>query len=508
VRIAAHRGIHCYRRAIQIVFLAAFFVLLTLTVWPLGRLYLGVFLVADPLIATNSVVNGVWKPAMVLAVAMLAAPLLLGRAFCGYLCPMGTVVEMTGGKSRPSRLSSKTRARLRKAPAFVLIGSAGLLLFASGAFLLLDPLSTLTRSATVLLYPLLDRFVRLVTDGLYLLPPLGPGVDAVTSVLSGRIIFTHTLTYGLQLFALGLFAAVLGASWLEPRLWCRDFCPLGALLGQVGRFAPIARLVDEDACISCGKCVKACPLDAISEDFKATDTTRCQLGFECADICPTGAISFGRQPKKAHEGIGRRAFLGASAGALAVGFFGYVGLSHRTRNPRLIRPPGTGTNSEVLALCSRCGQCMKTCPTNVIQPSSSKAGLFGVFTPEMDYRTGQCEWSCNECGKVCPTGAIMPLELEVKRTTKIGRAYIDKNRCIPWSDGKTCLVCQELCPIPDKAIKISEAEVRTPEGETVQLGRPEVVAAKCIGCGVCEYNCPVPQESAIVVYTIESERRG
>jgi ferredoxin len=151
---------------------------------------------------------------------------------------------------------------------------------------------------------------------------------------------------------------------------------------------------------------------------------------------------------------------------------------------------------------------MKTCPTNVLQPSLAKSGLFGVFTPEMDFRIGYCEWSCAECGRVCPTGAIMPLALEVKHATKIGRAYIDRNRCIPWADGKTCLVCQELCPLPDKAIVINEAEVRTPGGRSVRLGRPEVIVDKCIGCGVCEYNCPVPDESAIVVRAIEPERRG
>ncbi len=95
---------------------------------------------------------------------MLVLPLVAGRAFCGYACPMGTIVEITGGKSRPSRLAPRTRRVLRKLPGVILLACAGLLLFASSAFLLFDPLSTLTRSATVLLYPLLDRVLRLAGD--------------------------------------------------------------------------------------------------------------------------------------------------------------------------------------------------------------------------------------------------------------------------------------------------------------------------------------------------------
>jgi polyferredoxin len=494
------RGIHSYRRVFQVIFLLAFFVLLTLTVWPLGQVFLGVFLVGDPLIALNTLINGVWLAPMLIAVVMLLAPLLLGRAFCGYVCPMGTIVELTSPKpSKGSALSSRTRGALRKLPPYTLIVALALSIFASGAFLVFDPLTLLTRASTILLYPLLDRVVRLAGDVAYLAPPLRGTVDAVTGALTGRIVFAEPLTFGLAMLTLALFAGVLLASRLETRLWCRDICPLGALLGQVGRFAVFGRQVDQAACISCGRCAKVCPLDAIGSDFHSTDCTRCQLGMECADECPEDAISLGWLPPKEAYVPGRRAFLAATGGALLVGFLTYTGLSRRTRNPGLIRPPGAREELDFLALCSRCGQCMKVCPTNVLQPSLAKAGPEGAFTPEMDFRIGYCDWACNECGKVCPTGAIQALELEAKRTAKIGRAYVDENRCIPFVDGQTCLVCEELCPLPEKAVVLNEVTVEAPDGEEVTLGQPRVIDDLCIGCGICEYQCPAQGESAIPV---------
>ena len=494
------RGFHRFRRGIQIAFLVLFFVLLTLTVWPLGTVALGVFLGADPLIALNSAVNGVWLWPGWLALALLALPVVAGRAFCGYVCPTGTIIETATPSAGPGRLSSTARGRLRVLPVFVLIACAGLLLFASGAYLFFDPLAILTRTATVLVYPLLDRLLRLTGDTAYLASPLRPGVDFVTGALTGRLIFARPLTYALQLAVLAMFSAILAISWIEPRMWCRDVCPLGALLGLVGRLAIVGRIVDAETCISCAKCAKACPMDAVADDFLATDTSRCQACYVCADVCPVDAIHLGTRPSRQLYSPTRRAALTAGGLSLLVGFFAFTGLSRRERNARLVRPPGGRAENELLALCSRCGQCLKVCPTNVLQPAVYSAGIEAVFTPQMDFRNGPCEWSCNECGKVCPTGAIQPLVLDAKRRTVIGRAFIDRNRCIPWADYKTCLVCQELCPVPEKAIIINTAEVTAPDGKRIKLGRPEVIAERCIGCGICENACPVAYRAAVEVY--------
>lgn len=502
------KGLPRWRRRTQALSVTLFFLLLTLTVWPLGRVFLGAFLASDPLIAMNSAANGVvlW-PYVLAAALLLLSPILIGRAFCGWACPMGAVIEWTTPSTGPGNLPGHWRERLRRLPSFVLIASFAAMLFASGAFLLLDPLATLTRSATVLLYPLLDRVIRLAGDVAYLVPPLRPVVDVTTGWLDGRLVFMQPLAYAFSFGVLAAFAAVLALSLIEPRMWCRDVCPLGALLGFIGRFALFGRKVDADACTRCGRCDRACPMDACRDGFHATDTSRCELGFECAEACPSRAISFGRRPAKQSHLPSRRTALTFGGLVLLGGFFTFTGLHRRQPDPRLVRPPGARAEDDFLALCSRCGQCMKVCPTNVLQPSVTTAGFEGVFTPRMDYRNGYCEWACNECGKVCPTGAINALTLSAKRRTRIGRAYIDKNRCIPWTDGKTCLVCQELCPVSPKAISIETVSSTSPDGNRVRLGRPQVIAERCIGCGVCEYNCPVPAEAAIIVHNHRANGR-
>lgn len=529
--------IHRRRRLIQWVFMVLFLGLLTATVWPLGRVFLGAFLLADPLIAMNSVVSGVVMWEMALALAVVASALLLGRVFCGYACPLGLLVELTGPKgprSRRGRLPAPPEAleavgagppvrpagpsggaplrrsaarpeedpwtdRLRRLPLLVLVACLGPLAFGSGVFLLFDPLALLTRTVTTLAYPLTDRALRLGGDVLYLVPPLRGVVDHVTATLTGRLVFAEPLSYGLQVLTLGTLVGLLALSFARPRFWCRYLCPLGALLGQAGRAAWYGRVVDAGACTGCLRCAAVCPMDAVREGGRATDTTRCQLGLECAEACPEGAIAFGRHPRPHVHDPSRRALLRTAGASMAVGFFIYTGLARAEARDLLVRPPGSGAEADFLARCTRCGQCMKVCPTNVLQPASPFAGLEGVYTPRMDFDHSFCEWSCNECGKVCPTRSIEPLTLEEKRATVIGRAYIERDRCLPWADNVGCIVCQELCPTPRKAIMLEDSTVTDPVRGRIELRRPVVVPELCIGCGICQFHCPVEREAAIVV---------
>jgi ferredoxin len=147
---------------------------------------------------------------------------------------------------------------------------------------------------------------------------------------------------------------------------------------------------------------------------------------------------------------------------------------------------------------------MRACPTNALQASTLEAGLEGFGAPIIIPRIGYCEFSCNACGQVCPVGAIPPLSLEEKQGQVIGKAYINESRCIAWSDHRECIVCEEMCPVADKAIQLEEKQVWGPDDTTVTIQLPHVLRERCIGCGICEYKCPVNSESAIRVFVPQS----
>jgi ferredoxin len=153
-----------------------------------------------------------------------------------------------------------------------------------------------------------------------------------------------------------------------------------------------------------------------------------------------------------------------------------------------------------MSKCIRCSECMRVCPTNAIQTSAFETGIEGFGAPILNMRMGYCEFSCNVCGQICPVQAIPPLSLEEKQQRVIGKAYIDESRCIAWSDHQECLVCEEMCPLADKAIQLEEKSTWGRDETVVTVKLPHVLRDICIGCGICEYKCPVNGESAIRVF--------
>jgi formate hydrogenlyase subunit 6/NADH:ubiquinone oxidoreductase subunit I len=143
---------------------------------------------------------------------------------------------------------------------------------------------------------------------------------------------------------------------------------------------------------------------------------------------------------------------------------------------------------------------MKVCPTNALQPTGLESGWEGLFAPRVVPRIGQCEYNCALCGEVCPTGAIRRLTEKEKHEVVIGKAQFDKNRCLPYARGEPCIVCEEHCPVPDKAIKIREVEVTNVRGEKVKIQEPHVEVELCVGCGICETKCPIHGAAGIRVH--------
>ncbi len=168
--------------------------------------------------------------------------------------------------------------------------------------------------------------------------------------------------------------------------------------------------------------------------------------------------------------------------------------------PHLLRPPGVRRETNFFNLCIRCGECMKVCINNALQPAGMDAGVKGLFSPVLIPRLNYCEYGCTLCGQVCPTGAIPNLVATVKNKTVIGKAAIDRKRCLPWAKDEECLVCQEQCPLPQKAITITTCLITQTDGKIKLLKRPHVSRDLCIGCGICENKCPLDGPAAIRVY--------
>jgi MauM/NapG family ferredoxin protein len=484
------------RRIVQTLFLLIFLYLLFITVQGVtGRMPNDLFFFLDPLNGiTSMLASRSWIAPMMLGVITIVLAVAFGRAWCGWICPMGTILDWT-----PSR-------RNRKNPEISPVWSQGkyFLLFAVviGAALgglalnVLDPITLLFRTIASVILPGLNWAIEGTESWLYGFQALRPAVDWVDGVLRGWLLNSQPF-YLANIALLVFFAVVLGLNAVRSRFWCRYLCPLGALLALISRVAFIRHRVNTDKCISCRKCSSICPTGAISpeKDFSA-DMSECTVCLSCVEGCPTGAISFGRnrKPLFQQDRTRRRFLYSLGAAAVTAAFIRFIPAIAKTTE-RQVRPPGS-SEASLYSQCIRCGECMKVCPTGVIQPSPA-AGETKLWTPVLKTRPGYCDYSCNSCGIVCPTGAIANLSLDEKRKAVIGIAKIDQSRCITWAEGRDCIVCEEMCPVPEKAIVLGGGGRGKGAGE----GRhPHVIEDLCIGCGICEYQCPVSGEAAIRVY--------
>jgi len=231
--------------------------------------------------------------------------------------------------------------------------------------------------------------------------------------------------------------------------------------------------------------VAACQADAVPAGKEKWRASECLVCNNCDDVCPKNAVSFGLLKGRPTGGLdlGRRNVVASFlSGAFAVPLLRISPLARpRMSDAKLIRPPGALEEKKFLQSCVRCGECMKVCITGGLQPTLLEAGLEGLWTPVLVPRIGFCEFRCTLCGQVCPTGAIKRLPLEEKQEVRLGHAAIDKGRCLPFAHATPCIVCEETCPTPKKAIWLEEVTVRDREGKTVRLQQPHVDLSMCIG---------------------------
>jgi len=407
--------------------------------WPVNW-----FLQLDPLVALGTVLSTqkfYWS--LHCALGTIVLTIIFGRYFCGWLCPFGSIHHFVGYLGNLNKkVADRIRLnRYRKAQCikyFILVFLLGMAAFPSLASSLqtglLDPIPLVTRSVNLVLLPILDRSSYLTSVG--------------------------TRYYELGWLILAVFAVAVLSNLVIPRFYCRFVCPLGAFFGVISRFSIWRIGRNKPKCIDCKLCEKAC--EGGCEPSGSIKIAECVLCFNCRQDCVHDMISYQTVPSLAGEvqaDVSRRGFvLSLASGVLAVPAIRLSGRVASNYYNKAVRPPGALAEEEFLKRCLKCGQCMRVCPTNVIQPAGMEGGLEGLWTPVLNNRIGSsgCQLNCVACGQVCPTSAIRPITLDEKKgvgefaeqgPVKIGTAFVDRNRCLPWAMNKPCIVCQENCPV-------------------------------------------------------------
>lgn len=486
-------------RLSQLVFLLLFLFLFVITDYR-GKdeipVAINSFFRSDPLVAVTSVLSA--KTFILLlfpGFLLLLFSALLGRFFCGWICPLGTILDFTGTHVKRTAPLRILKGNLKYYLLLVILVAALFNMNAAGLF---DPLAILLRFVTFSVYPLLGWLFREGWSGLYRL--LGDYTDYAApgyDFLKNYLLPFRTTFYPLAFLSFLIFLGVLLLERFERRNWCRNLCPLGTLLGIVSRFSLVERL-PKRLCGDCKECQDHCPTTFDEEIFQKSD---CILCFNCRDTCKNRRVTFSPAlalPKPPPFRHGRRVFLtGLVGGVFASKVFA---ARDPVRESRLLRPPGAQNERDFLKKRVRCGECMKVCLRSALYPLSLQAGFYGLYTPVIIPRMGYCEYNCTLCGQVCPTGAIPRLAIESKRKAVIGKAVIDRNHCLPYAKSMNCMVCEEHCPIPEKAIRFREREDIDPNGKRVRLKQPYVVEELCNGCGICEYVCPLEEKAGIEVF--------
>jgi polyferredoxin len=503
------------RRISQIFFLLVFIALLVFTSLrpsPGGsgdihlRAPVRLFFEWDPLVAVaNAFATRALYRGLLWSLIILLPTLLLGRFFCGWICPMGTLQHFVGNmpseaKRGRQRIESNRYKRWQTLKYVVLIAGLVAAFFGSMALGWLDPFSLLVRSVGLAILPAFNFAVRAV------LTPLEHSHVAAIKATGETL---HSI----------LQATVLAASLRVTRLWCRSICPLGALLGAVSRWSVLGLHKDMAKCNNCNRCLLNCQGGDDPIGTAPWHKAECLMCMNCVGACPEHSLTFRffrNEKEVASPNIGRRkALTGLAAGAALVPLMrANTGLG-KGRHDKLLRPPGSLDESEFLSRCIRCGECMKVCPNNSLHPTLEEAGLQGLWTPVLVPRIGYCEPSCVLCSEVCPTGAIWQITPKEKgwvvgtaqsQPVRLGTAFYDRGRCLPWAEATECIVCEEWCPVSPKAIYVEEAQVIDSAGNTKTLKQPRIDPSRCVGCGACEYACPLQERPAVYVTSIGESR--
>jgi len=475
------------------------------------------FLRADPLVwvgtwlAARKFAWQMFLPALLIVLLTLVA----GRVFCGWICPLGTTIDLFDRflhrrhRARPKRDEIAARRPLRNVKYYLL----GVVLVGAlcGSYLgfWLDPISLLTRTLALSLIPAL----------VYLW-------NTTCGAWSPELLLEQH-TYRMNLWVLGMFIAILWLAAYQERFWCRNLCPLGGLLAVLARVSFLRHFLKE-SCVGCSLCELRSRMGAYENMARRDEkegrerrhlVSECIHCFRCIqESCPHGSLQARfawpwrkpaaeevRFPDQPGFNLNRRRLFGLAVAAAGWSVVAKTNARGEPNNNRCLRPPGSLPESQFLQACTRCGECMRVCPSGGLQPAFLEAGLEGMWTPILVPKIGACEMKCTLCGEACPTNAIQNVTLQDKKhRAKLGLAVINEFKCVAWNQGRECIVCDEVCSY--QAIHFIDVPFKRDPKQIVRV--PTVLEEVCTGCGLCEHYCPVRPEHAIVVYAqLDPERR-
>ncbi|MGD0156838.1 MAG: 4Fe-4S binding protein [Terracidiphilus sp.] len=211
-------------------------------------------------------VPAIHPAAMYLFLGFLLMSLLLKKAFCSWLCPVGTLSENLW------QLGRRVFGRNLRLPRWVDIPLRGLkyLLLSFFAFII----GGMSAKA-------LDGFMA---------TPYGLVADVKMLNFFRDIGVTAALVVGVLMLL----------SMLIQNFWCRYLCPYGALLGLASFMSPVKIRRDSEACIDCGKCARACPANLPVDQLAQIRSAECGACMACVAACPAdNALQFALPPRRA-----------------------------------------------------------------------------------------------------------------------------------------------------------------------------------------------------------------
>ena len=436
-------------------------------------------------------VPAVLSLSIIIILSILLLTFLFGRIYCAVLCPMGIFQDIIIRISNLFKKKRKRRFKYRK--------PNNILRYAILAGIVIAFFSGLS-----IIVALLDPYSAYGRICVYLFKPIVLGINNVLAELAIRFNYRGLYLVGNTIPSLGglivaavTFLVIAFMSAFFGRLFCNTICPVGTLLGVISKHSLFKIRIDKDACTKCNICSAKCKSSCIDVKNMEIDNSRCVECFNCIGACKNKGIRYRLEKSKAKERstdeqkrmllttvlVGSLASI-ARADELKIVQEEISELPKRTP----ITPPGSKSIERFNKLCTSCNLCVSKCPANIIKPTLFDYGLSGILQPTMKFDRGFCNYNCTLCSEVCPTGAIEPLSVKEKHQTQIGKVIYIIENCVVYRRGSSCGACAEHCPT--QAVRM----VSYKGGITI----PEVHTELCIGCGGCEYICPMSTKAIYV----------